>query len=180
MIASELYKNIGTVLISKEELQNKVRSLGEQISQDFKGEEVVLISNLKGSFRFLSDLSASLTVPTQVDFVSFTSYHGGTESTGEMRIIKDLKMPIENKNVIVVEDIVDTGYTIDFILKYFQNFRAPKSVKICTLLDKKEKRQVEVPVDYAGFLVPDLFLIGYGLDYKEYFRELNFIAEYNI
>ena len=180
MIASELYKNIGTVLISKEELQNKVRSLGEQISQDFKGEDVVLISNLKGSFRFLSDLAASLTIPTQVDFISFTSYHGGTESTGEMRIIKDLKMPIENKNVIVVEDIVDTGYTIDFILKYFQDFRIPKSVKICTLLDKKEKRKVEVPVDYFGFVVPDLFLIGYGLDYKEYFRELNYIAEYNI
>ncbi len=173
----EYYKNIGKTIISNKKIQNKIKELANQINKDYKNSDVVLISNLKGSFRFLSDLISNLKIPTILDFIAFTSY-AGTKRKNEVRIIKDLKINVKNKKVLVVEDIVDTGYTVDFILKYLFDFKHPLEVKICTLLDKPSTRKIEVPVDYRGFIIPDLFVIGYGLDYKEYFRELNDIKEY--
>ncbi len=173
----EYYNKIGKTILSYKKIQNKIKELANQINKDYKESDVVLISNLKGSFRFLADLVSYLKIPTIIDFIAFTSYTG-TKRKNEVRIIKDLKINVKNKRVIVVEDIVDTGYTVDFILKYLFDFKHPLEVKICTLLDKPSKREIEVPVDYRGFIIPDIFVIGYGLDYKEYFRELNDIVEY--
>ncbi len=173
----DYYKRIGRTIISSKRIQKRVKEIANEINKEYKDSDVVLISNLKGSFRFLADLVANLKIPTILDFIAFTSYTG-TKRRNEVRIIKDLKVNVKNKKVIVVEDIVDTGYTVDFILKYLFDFKHPLEVKICTLLDKPSTRKIDVPVDYRGFIIPDLFVIGYGLDYKEYFRELNDIVEY--
>lgn len=179
MDVKETYKRIGSVLFSEDDIQNRVQQLARKIENDFSDEPVLLVSNLKGSFRFLSDLCGALNIPVEIDFISFASYQGGTESSGHIRIVKDLKIDMTGKNVILVEDIVDTGWTVDYILKYFKELHQPKEFRICTLLDKICKRCVEVPVYYRGFEIEDKFVIGYGLDYKEYFRELNYIAEYH-
>ncbi len=138
---------------------------------------MVFISNLKGSFRFLSDLMAHLHIPTMIDFISFTGYKG--TQPDKIKIIKDLKINVRNKNIIIIEDIVDTGMTVDFIMKYLHDFKFPKKIKICTLLDKPSRRIVDVPIHYKGFELPNKFVVGYGLDYKEYFRELNEIRIYH-
>jgi len=163
------------ILISEKELQNKVKELGTQISEDYRFSEIVLICNLKGAFIFLADLSRSIKIPLSVDFIATSSYDG-TDTTEDVRIIKDLKMDVRDKDVLIVEDIVDTGYTLDYIIRYLK-LHKPKSIRVCTLLDKGSKRQVDVKIDYIGFAVPDRFLVGYGLDYNEKYRELNYIAE---
>jgi hypoxanthine phosphoribosyltransferase len=163
------------VVITKEQIQDKVKELGSHISIDYNGEEVILICNLKGAFIFLADLCRNITTPLSTDFIATTSYKG-TVSTGDVRIIKDLKMDIRGKNILLVEDIVDTGFTVDYILNYL-NLHKPKSVRVCTLLDKKCKREIDIPIHYRGFEVGDHFLIGYGLDYNERYRELDYIAE---
>ena len=164
-----------TVLISNEDIQRKVRELGDAISRDYGEQHVILICNLKGAFIFLADLCRSITSPVSVDFIATTSYKG-TETSGDVRIIKDLKMDIHGEHVILVEDIVDTGYTVDFIIRHLGLHR-PRSIKVCTLLDKRAARRVEVPIDYLGFALEDRFVIGYGLDYEERYRELGYIAE---
>ena len=163
------------VVITKDEIQQKVKELGALISGDYKDDEVVLVCNLKGAFVFLADLCRYITSPISIDFIATTSYKG-TESTGDVRIIKDLKMDVKEKNILVVEDIVDTGYTLDYTLKYLSLHR-PKSIKVCTLLDKRCKREVNLDIDYIGFEVTDRFVVGYGLDYNERYRELDYIGE---
>jgi hypoxanthine phosphoribosyltransferase len=163
------------VVFSRDQIQQKVKELGEHISSDYGNEEIVLICNLKGAFVFLSDLCRAITSPLSIDFIATTSYKG-TVSTGDVRIIKDLKMDVRGKHLMLVEDIVDTCYTVDYILKYL-SLHKPQSLKVCTLLDKVCKREVEIPVHYCGFEVDDRFVIGYGLDYNERYRELDYIAE---
>ncbi len=163
------------VIFTKEDIENKVRELGALISKDYSDEGVVLICNLKGAFIFLADLCRNISAPLFLDFIATTSYKG-TKSTGDVRIIKDLKMDVRGKNILLVEDIIDTGYTVDYIIKYLKLHR-PKSLKICTLLDKKSKRKVPIDIDYTGFVVGNMFLVGYGLDYNERYREVGYIAE---
>jgi hypoxanthine phosphoribosyltransferase len=163
------------VILTKKEIQNKVKELGTLISKDYGDEEIVLVCNLKGAFIFLADLCRYITSPTSIDFIATTSYKG-TETTGDVRIIKDLKMDVKEKHLLLVEDIVDTGFTLDYTVKYLMLHR-PKSVKICTLLDKRCKRKVDLDLDYIGFEVSDRFVVGYGLDYNERYRELDYIGE---
>lgn len=163
------------VIITKEQIEQKVKELATLISRDYKVDGVILICNLKGAFIFLADLCRYITAHVNIDFIATTSYKG-TESSGDVRIIKDLKMDIQGKNLLLVEDIVDTGYTIDYTLKYLA-LHKPKSIKICTLLDKKCKRKVDINIDYQGFVIGDRFVVGYGLDYNERYRELDYIGE---
>ena len=163
------------VILKKEEIQKKVKELGTLISKDYGDEEIVLVCNLKGAFIFLADLCRYITSPTSIDFIATTSYKG-TETTGDVRIIKDLKMDVKGKHLLLVEDIVDTGFTLDYTVKYLMLHR-PKSIKICTLLDKRCKRKMDLELDYIGFEVGDRFVVGYGLDYNERYRELDYIGE---
>ena len=164
------------VLITKAQIQKKVKELAESLSRDYsKNDYIILICNLKGAFIFLADLCRKIKVPLCIDFIATSSYEG-TESTENVRIIKDLKMNIMGKDIIIVEDIVDTGYTLAYIIEYLK-LHHPKSIKVCTLLDKKCKRKVEIPIDYTGFIIDNRFVVGYGLDYNERYRELEYIAE---
>ncbi len=163
-------------LISEEEIKKRVRSLAEEISRDYQGKRPLLVGILKGAFIFLADLIRELTVEVEVDFLAVSSYGKATETSGEVKILKDLSESIEGKDVIIVEDIVDTGLTLKYLFDLLRT-RNPKSLKICVFLDKKERRVVEVPVHYIGFEVPDLFLVGYGLDFAEKYRQLKYIRE---
>ena len=163
-------------VISKEKIQKKVVELASLISDDYNNEGVILVCNLKGAFIFLADLCRKITAPVSIDFIATTSYKG-TRSSGDVRIIKDLKMEVRDRHILLVEDIVDTGYTLEYIIEYLK-LHHPKSVRVCTLLDKKCKREIEVPIDYTGFVIGDSFVVGYGLDYNERYRELEYIAEY--
>lgn len=166
------------ILLSEEELRARVAELGAEISKDYEGEEVVFIGVLKGSVIFMADLARHLTCKVSFDFMSCTSYGAGTTSSGVVRILKDLDRSIEDKHVLVVEDIVDTGTTLSYLLGNLQS-RKPKSIKLVTLLDKPERRKTEVAVDYNGFVIPDEFVVGYGLDYAENYRHLPYIAVLN-
>jgi len=166
---------IGKILIQEDEIRRRVKELGEEISRDYQGKEPTLVSILKGGIIFLSDLVRALSILHEIDFMSVSSYDGGTESSGVVRILADLSINIEGRDVIIVEDIVDTGLTLDYI-RHILLARHPKSLRICTLLDKKSRRRVEVPLDYVGFVIPDAFVIGYGLDYGEKYRNLPYIA----
>ncbi len=161
--------------MTKDQIQKKVRELGARISSDYGDEKIVLVCNLKGAFIFLADLCRYVTAPISIDFIATTSYKG-TKTTGYVRIIKDLKMDVRGKNLLIVEDIIDTGLTVDYIINYLK-LHKPKSIKVCTLLDKRCMRKVDVGIDYIGFEVGDQFLIGYGLDYNERYREMDSIAE---
>lgn len=163
------------VVITREQLHKKIVEIGSQISGDYKESEVILICNLKGAFIFLADLCRNISSRVCVDFIATTSYKG-TQSTGDVRIVKDLKMDVRGKKLLVVEDIVDTGYTLDYVVKYLE-LHKPESIRVCALLDKKCRREVDVDITYRGFEVDDRFFVGYGLDYNEHFRELDYIAE---
>jgi hypoxanthine phosphoribosyltransferase len=163
-------------LINEERLQARIKELGRQISADYAGHDLLLLCILKGGVLFLSDLMRQLTIPHEIDFLAVSSYGKEVrESTGVVRILKDLDEPIAGRSVLIVEDIVDTGHTLAYITNILQA-RQPASLKICTLLDKVERRQVEIPVDYVGFVIPDKFVFGYGLDLDEKLRNLPFIA----
>jgi len=166
---------IGKVLISEDDIRQRVAELGAQISRDYKDRQPILVNILKGGIIFLSDLVRQLTVLHEIDFMSVSSYESQTESTGVVRILADLNINIEGKDVIIVEDIVDSGLTLDYI-RHILLARRPKSMTICTLLDKKIKRKIEVPLDYVGFEIPDEFVIGYGLDYMQKYRNLPYVA----
>jgi len=166
---------IGKVLISEDEIKQRVAELGTQISRDYKDRQPILVNILKGGIIFLSDLVRQLSVLHEIDFMSVSSYESQTESTGVVRILADLNINIEGKDVIIVEDIVDSGLTLDYI-RHILLARRPKSMTICTLLDKKIKRKIEVPLDYVGFEIPDEFVIGYGLDYMQKYRNLPYVA----
>jgi len=162
------------VLLTEEEVCNRVRELGKIITDQYKGESVHIICILKGAVFFACELAKRIDVPVTLDFMSVSSYQG-TTSTGEVQIIKDLEHSIEGKNVIVVEDIVDTGRTLSYLLNNLSS-RSPKSLKLCTLLDKPERRVVEVNVDFTGFDIPDEFVVGFGLDYDQKYRNLPYIG----
>jgi hypoxanthine phosphoribosyltransferase len=166
---------IGKILITENDIKRRVKELGEEISRDYSDRTPVLVSVLKGGIIFLSDLMRELTILHEVDFMSVSSYNGGTESSGVVRILQDLSINIEGQDVIIVEDIVDSGMTLDYI-RHILLARRPKSLKICTLLDKKDARKIQVPIDYVGFEIPDAFVIGYGLDYGEKYRNLPYVA----
>ncbi len=167
--------DIEKVLISAEEIDSIVGEVAEKINKDFEGEEVLLVVILKGSIVFGTDLMRKLTVPTMIDFMKASSYGAGTKSTKVVNVQLDLKTDIENKNVIIVEDIVDSGNTLTN-LKAMLLRRNPKSLKICTLLDKPERRETEIQPDYVGTCIPDEFVVGYGLDYNEHYRELPYVG----
>lgn len=162
--------------IETEKLQLRIKELGAQISHDFKGEPVVMVGVLNGSFLFLADLVRTMNLPVQIEFVSLSSYEG-TESTGQVRFHLDVKQNLEGKNVVLVEDIVDTGLTIQFLLKHFK-LKNPKTLKLCSLLRKKARLKTEVAIDYLGFDIEDKFVIGYGLDFNGNYRELPYIGVY--
>lgn len=163
------------VLLTKEEIQEKVASLGAEISRDYAGKDLLMVGILKGAFVFLSDLIRYITIPVQVDFMAVSSYGTSTHSSGVVRIMKDLEEGVEGRHVLVVEDIVDTGLTLRYLRENLES-RNPASVRVCTLLDKPARRKVEVQVDYNGFRIPDRFVVGYGLDYAERFRNLPYIG----
>lgn len=166
---------IERTLISEVQIKQRVRELADDISRDYKGKIPTLVSILKGGIIFLTDLMRDLTVLHEIDFMSVSSYDSGMETTGVVRILADLSRNIEGKDVIIVEDIVDSGLTLDYI-RHILLARHPRSLKICTLLDKKARRLVEVPIDYIGFEIPNEFVIGYGLDYQEKYRNLPYVA----
>jgi len=164
------------VLIPKEKIAQKVKEIGDLITIDYKDKgEVVLVCNLKGGFIFLADLCRSIGIRVLIDFIATSSYKG-TETNGDVRIVKDLKTDVKGKHVILIEDIVDTGYTLKYIMQYLK-LHDIKSLKVCTFLDKRCKRKVNIDINYIGFQVDDKFLVGYGLDYNEKYRELDYIAE---
>lgn len=168
-------RDIKEVLISEEALKARVTELGRAISERYEGQELLMIGVLKGANVFMSDLMRAVTVPIQIDFIAASSYGTSTESSGIVRIVKDLDYSIEGKHVMIVEDIIDTGLTLKYL---FDNFsaRKPASLSIISLLDKPERRKVDIQVDYTGFEIPDEFIVGYGIDYAEKYRNLPFVA----
>lgn len=162
-------------LIPEAEIEKRVRGLGEQISRDYAGKELHVICILKGGVFFMCELVKHITVPVTHDFMSVSSYGDGTVSSGRIKIIKDLDDSIQGKEVLVVEDIVDSGRTLHHLLQLLRA-RSPESIRLCTLLDKPDRREVEIPVDYTGFSIPDLFVVGYGLDYAQHYRNLPYVG----
>jgi hypoxanthine phosphoribosyltransferase len=174
--SADLERDIAEVLITSEQIQAKVAELGARISADYREREVTLVSVLKGSLPFMADLMRNIRVPLTIDLMEVSSYGGAsTETTGLVRILKDLSSPIEGREVLIVEDIIDTGLTLNYLIRYL-NGENPSSLRICTLLDKPARRLVEIPIDYLGFEIPDRFVVGYGLDYGEHYRNLPFIG----
>ena len=162
-------KEIKKILVSREEIANRVAELGKQISEDYKGESVTLVCTLRGASIFFADLVREIEGDVEIDFIAVSSYGAGTKSSGEVKMIKDLSEPIKDKNVIIVEDIIDTGITLCYLKKLLLA-RAPKSLKVCSLLDKPSRRQVDFKGDYIGFEIENEFVVGYGLDYGEKMR----------
>ena len=163
------------VLLSEEEVDSKIKEIGEQISKDYEGRQVHLVCVLKGGSFFMCELAKRITVPVSLDFMSVSSYGSDTKSSGVVRIVKDLEEPLKGKDVIVIEDIVDSGHTLSYLLEMLKN-REPASLRLCTLLDKPERRVADVHVDYTGFQIPDEFVVGYGLDYDQKYRNLPYIG----
>jgi hypoxanthine phosphoribosyltransferase len=168
-------KDIAEILIGTEDLQAKVAKLGRQISEDYRGKNPLLICLLRGAVVFLSDLIRAIDVPLEMDFMAISSYGDSTESSGVVRLVMDLKSSITGRNVLIVEDIVDTGRTLAYILDNLQT-RRPADIKVCALLSKSSRREIQVEVDYLGFEIPDKFVVGYGLDFAENYRNLPFIG----
>ena len=170
-----MYEDVSEVLLSEEQIQDRIRELAEQISADYQGKDLLLVCVLKGGVMFLTDLMRHLDIPHAIDFMAISSYGGSTETSGVVRILMDLNTSIEGKNVLVVEDIVDTGHTLDYILRNLST-RRPTSLKVCALLNKPSRRVLEVPIHYIGFDIPNKFVIGYGLDFGEKYRNLPFVG----
>ncbi len=166
---------IGQILVHPEELQARVRQLGEEISRDYADRDLLLVGVLKGAVFFLSDLMRAIEVPCEVDFMAVASYGSSTDSSGVVRILKDLDIPIEDREVLIVEDIVDSGLTLSYLLRTLRA-RNPESLEVCALLTKPERRKVDLPIRYVGFEIPNQFAIGYGLDHAERFRNLPYVA----
>lgn len=172
----DLLDDVATILVSEEQITAKVAELGEQLSRDYADRALTLVSVLKGSLPFMADLMRAIRVPVAIDLMEVSSYGGrGTESSGLVRIMKDLSSSIEGRDVVIVEDIIDTGLTLNYLVRYLRG-KNPRTLRICALLDKPARRLVEIPIDYRGFTIPDQFVVGYGLDYGEYYRNLPFIA----
>ena len=163
------------VMLSEEELTNRIEELGAQISADYEGESVFLVCILKGAAFFACELAKRITVPVTIDFMATSSYGSGTVSTGEIQIKKDLDLGVEGRNVIIVEDIIDSGNTLKYLSDLFKGRKA-KSVRLCAMLDKPDRREVDVDMDYIGFTIPDAFVVGYGFDYDQKYRNLPYIG----
>jgi hypoxanthine phosphoribosyltransferase len=163
------------ILIPEDKVDERIAQLGAQISQDYAGKQVHLVGILKGSIFFICELAKRISVPVTLDFMSVSSYGSGTKSNGIVKMIKDLDEPIEGKDVLIVEDIIDSGRTLSYLLKNLSS-RKPASIRLCTMLDKPERREVDVEVDYQGFIIPDEFVVGYGLDYDQRYRNLPYIG----
>jgi len=169
--ADEVVNDLQQILLSEEVIAKRVKELGEQISRDYSGCDLVVVGILKGALVFMADLIRHLSIPVIMDFAVVSSYGTATKTSGVVRILKDLDQPIEGKHVLIVEDIIDTGLTMHYLINNFKA-RKPLSVKVCTLLDKPSRREVDIVPDYCGFSIPDHFVVGYGLDYAEYYRNL--------
>ncbi|QEK11935.1 hypoxanthine phosphoribosyltransferase [Crassaminicella thermophila] len=167
--------DVAQILFSEQEIEEKVAELGKQITKDYEGKDLILIGVLKGANIFMSDLMRKIDIPVTIDFMAVSSYGLSTESSGVVKILKDLDQSIEDKHVIIIEDIIDTGLTLHYLCENLLS-RKPKSLKICTLLDKPERRKVDINIDYKGFDIPDEFIIGYGIDYAEKYRNLPYVA----
>ncbi len=163
------------VLLPEEQIAARIRELGKEISEDYAGESVYLVCVLRGAVFFTCELAKRITVPVMLDFMITSSYGSGTVSSGDVRIKKDVELPVEGENVIIVEDIIDSGNTLATLSKVFAERKA-KSIRLCTLLDKPDRREVDVDVDYIGFTIPDEFVVGYGLDYDQKYRNLPYIG----
>jgi hypoxanthine phosphoribosyltransferase len=166
---------IGEILVEADELRARVKALGDEVSRDYANRDLLLVGVLKGAVFFLSDLMRHLEVPCEVDFMAVASYGSSTDSSGVVRILKDLDIPIEGREVLIVEDIVDSGLTLSYLLRTLRA-RNPKSLEVCALLTKPERRKVDLPIRYVGFEIPNRFAIGYGLDHAEKFRNLPYVA----
>lgn len=167
--------DIKKILIDEETLKAKVKELGEKITKDYKDKDLLLICVLKGAVVFVSDLMKTIELPLNIDFMAISSYGSGTKSSGVVRILKDLESSIEGRDVLIVEDIIDSGLTLSYLVECLKA-RNPKSIEICTILDKPERRTADLYIKYTGFKVPDEFVVGYGLDYAEKYRNLPYIA----
>jgi hypoxanthine phosphoribosyltransferase len=174
--AVDLQADVADILLSEERIQARVVELGRQITDDYAGRRLTLVSVLKGSLPFMADLMREIDLPLRIDLMEVSSYGGATtESSGLVRILKDLSASIAGEQVLLVEDIIDTGLTLNYLLRYLRG-KNPASLRICTLLDKPARRLVDIPVDYTGFTIPDQFVVGYGLDYGELYRNLRFVG----
>lgn len=170
-----IHNDVAEILFTEEQLAQIVRRIGRQINEDYKDKNLLMVSVLKGSLIFMADLMREIRIPCAIDFLSVSSYGKGTVSSGEVRIMKDLDQSLEGKDILVIEDILDSGRTLTYLLKTLAA-RNPSSIRLCTLLDKPERRQVEVHPDYVGAQVEDKFIVGYGLDYAEQYRNLPYIG----
>jgi hypoxanthine phosphoribosyltransferase len=170
-----MLEDIDRVLLTEDEIQQRVAELGEQLSQDYAGKDLVIVCILKGALHFMADLTRKISIPVDMDFMAISSYGASTKSSGEVRILQDLDAAIANRHVLIVEDIVDSGLTLKYLVDNLSS-RRPASLKIATLLDKPARRVVPISPDYNGFLIPDEFVVGYGLDYAEKYRNLPFIG----
>jgi hypoxanthine phosphoribosyltransferase len=168
-------EGVGEILIGEQELQARIAELGVEISRDYAGRDLLLVGVLKGAVFFMADLMRELTVPCEIDFMAISSYGAGTDSSGVVRILKDLDINISGRDVVVVEDIIDSGLTLSYLMRSLKA-RKPATVEICALLTKPERREVDVPVAYVGFEIPNKFVIGYGLDFDERYRNLPYVA----
>ena len=175
MSQTELERAVAQVLIEEDVLRARIVELGEEISRDYDGRKLLLIGVLKGAVFFMADLMRQLTVPCEIDFMAISSYGASTDSSGVVRILKDLDINIEGRDVLVVEDIIDSGLTLSYLMRNLEA-REPASLEVCALLTKPERREIEVPVRYVGFEIPNRFVIGYGLDFGERYRNLPYVG----
>ena len=175
MSAAELDAAVTEVLIDRDDLQRRIAELGEEISTDYAGRDLLLIGVLKGAVFFMADLMRNLTIPCEIDFMAISSYGVSTDSSGVVRILKDLDINIEGRDVLIVEDIIDSGLTLSYLMRNLEA-REPASLEICALLTKPDRREAEVPVRYIGFEIPNRFVIGYGLDFAERYRNLPYVG----
>jgi hypoxanthine phosphoribosyltransferase len=166
---------IGEVLVTREDLTRRVAELGAEISRDYEGRDLVMVGVLKGAVMFIADLMRELTVPCEIDFMAVSSYGSSTDSSGVVRILKDLDAPIEGRDVLIVEDIIDSGLTLQYLIRNLKA-RSPRSLEVCALLTKPERRRVDLPTRYVGFEIPNRFAVGYGLDHAQKFRNLDYVA----
>jgi hypoxanthine phosphoribosyltransferase len=175
---AELERAVAEILIDEQTLKRRIVELGEEVSNDYAGQDLLLVGVLKGAVFFMSDLMRNLTIPCEIDFMAISSYAGTTESSGVVRILKDLDMNIEGRHVLVVEDIIDSGLTLSYLIRNLEA-REPATLEVCALLTKPERREIEVPVRYVGFEIPNRFVVGYGLDFDEKYRNLPYVAVLN-
>ncbi|MFO7662666.1 MAG: hypoxanthine phosphoribosyltransferase [Chloroflexota bacterium] len=171
----ELFSGISEILLTAEEIQERVLQLGQEIARDYEGCNPLLVGILKGVFPFMADLIRAITIPLAVDFIAISSYSSGAREHGVVRLQKDLDEPISGRHVLFVEDVIDTGLTLNYVLRHLQT-REPATLKVCTMFDKSSRRLIRLPVHYKGFDLPDRFVVGYGLDYRELYRNLPFVG----